>query len=171
MDNIFSELHTLNASLSDNATECLCKDILNCSGTVVGLGAGRMGYSLQAFIMRLSHLGFSSYMIGDTTTPRIGSGDLLLVNSSSGETQSIMLLARLGKTHGAKVFGITSGKNSTLSNLSDSCIFYNTIESCQLMKTAYEQFTYLFFDNCAEKLANRVKLTVNEIENNHSILE
>ena len=31
--------------------------------SIFGLGAGRMGYSLRAFIMRLSHLGYNAYML------------------------------------------------------------------------------------------------------------
>ena len=44
-----------------------------------------MGYSIQAFIMRLSHLGYPAFMIGDMSLPRIGSDDLVIVNSILGK--------------------------------------------------------------------------------------
>ena len=171
MDKILAEMFELNLSLSSNAHDKVTDEILSCPGKIIGLGAGRMGYSLQAFIMRLSHLGYSAYMNGDTTTPRIGEGDLVIVNSSSGETQSINLLAELAVKHGAKVFGITSSRESSLAKLAHTCIFYNEINSDQLMKTAYEQFSYLFLDSCAAILATKGKLSIHEIEKNHSILE
>jgi 6-phospho-3-hexuloisomerase len=171
LDKILTEMRELNSSLSPNALDTIAYEILNCSGKIIGLGAGRMGYSLQAFIMRLSHLGYKAYMIGDTTTPRIGKGDLVIVNSSSGETQSIILLAELAVQHGARVLGITSGKTSSLTKLAQTCIFYNEINSNQLMKTAYEQFSYLLLDSSAAILATKGSLSVREIEKNHSILE
>src|SRR5512137_2637182 len=58
-------------------------------GKIIGLGAGRMGYSLRAFIMRLSHIGFNASMIGDTNVPRCDENTLCIVNSSSGNTDSI----------------------------------------------------------------------------------
>ena len=57
----------------------------------IGLGAGRMGYSLKAFIMRLSHMGYNATFIGDTNVPRVTSNTVVFVNSSSGETPSIAL--------------------------------------------------------------------------------
>ena len=168
---ILNEIAQLYGTLNVNAADDICNEIQKCEGNIIGLGAGRMGYSLQSFIMRLSHLGFSSYMIGDTTLPRIVAGDLVIVNSSSGETRSVMLLADIAKSHGAKILGLTSGKNSDLARISDLCIFYDKIESMQLMKSAYEQFSFLFFDECAFKLSKHVKLTTDEIETNHSVLE
>lgn len=138
---------------------------------IVGVGAGRMGYSLQAFIMRLSHLGFNSYMLGDTTTPRIGEGDLVIVNSSSGETKSIVKYSEIAKSHGASIFVLTGGNNSSLERIADFTLRYDPIESKQLMKTVYEQFTFLLFDKIAESLAVKVPLTREEIYENHSILE
>ena len=51
MENILSELRMINRSLDPSAKENFTRAILNCDGKVVGLGAGRMGYSIQAFIM------------------------------------------------------------------------------------------------------------------------
>ena len=171
MEYIFSELREIDRSLNPSAKKDFTDAILNCDGKIVGLGAGRMGYSLQAFMMRLSHLGFPAFMIGDTSLPRIGSDDLVIVNSSSGETPSIVLLAEIAKKHGAKILCLTAGVDSSLFKLSNICITYDTFPSSQLMKTAYEQFSYIFFDECALKLAEFGQLEINEIETNHSILE
>jgi len=39
---------------------------------------GRMQLSVRAFAMRLKHMGFDVYVVYDTTSPRIGAGDLLI---------------------------------------------------------------------------------------------
>jgi 6-phospho-3-hexuloisomerase len=141
------------------------------NGRVIGLGAGRMGYSLQSFIMRLSHIGFEAYMIGDTTLPRVGIGDIVVVNSSSGNTPSINLYAKQAKDAGAKIVLLTSAKNCLIGNLSNFIILYTVKKNMQLMKTVHEQFSLLFLDYIAHRLVVDNDLNVNEIENNHSILE
>lgn len=171
MEKIFSELTEMYKTIDPNSKDLIAKEILSCEGAVVGLGAGRMGYALQAFIMRLSHLGYKSYMIGDTSLPRIGSNDLVIVNSSSGETPSILLLAKIAQQAGARIILLTGNSDSSLAKISDLTITYENIRTEQLMKTVYEQFSFLFFDSCAAQLAELGTLTVSEIEINHSILE
>jgi len=171
MEKIFSELTEMYKTIEPNSKDLIAKEILSCEGVVVGLGAGRMGYALQAFIMRLSHLGYESYMIGDTSLPRIGSNDLVIVNSSSGETPSILLLAKIAQQAGARIILVTGNSDSSLAKISDLTITYENIRTEQLMKTVYEQFSFLFFDSCAALLAELGTLTVSDIEVNHSILE
>lgn len=138
---------------------------------VFGLGAGRMGYSLQAFIMRLSHMNIQSYMIGDTTLPRIKKGDLVFINSSSGETKSIVLLAQIAKQHGAVLVAITTNHKSTIAAMSDITLQVNGIRSEQPMKTIYEQSSYLLLDCLAAYLIGYLKIDLNFMSQNHSILE
>ena len=130
-----------------------------------------MGYSVQAFAMRLSHLGFNSYMLGDTNLPKINAGDIVLVNSSSGETPTIVLLAKIAKNFNAKLLVITSNADSTLGQMADLKICYKPIASEQLMKSAYEQFTFLLFDHMADQIFKRTDNDKKWVENNHSILE
>ena len=66
---------------------------------------------------------------------------------------------------------LTSGRGSTLANIADRVIYYEKIETMQLMKTVYEQFSYLLFDSCSSLLAEIGTLSVSEIETNHSVLE
>ena len=141
------------------------------SNSFVGLGAGRMGYSLQSFIMRLSHLGLKSFMIGDTTVPRINENSVVLINSSSGETESIKLYAQQAKDAGSSIVLFTSNLNSSISKLSDIIIYLPKIETKQIMKTIYEQYSFLLFDHLVMMLINKLKLDKELIETNHSILE
>jgi 6-phospho-3-hexuloisomerase len=47
---------------------------------------GRSGFVLRCFCMRLMHLGYRAYFVGETVTPPIAESDLLIVLSGSGET-------------------------------------------------------------------------------------
>ena len=171
MKTIFNELEYLWNTIDHDELKLFTDAIAHADSNIIGLGAGRMGYAVQAFSMRLSHLGFRSYMIGDTTLPRIREGDLIIVNSSSGETPSIILLAKLAKTHGGKLLVICGAQGSTLSKMADISLHYAKLESSQLMKTAYEQFTFLLFDHIAHCVFEVSNTDLSWVEENHSILE
>lgn len=171
MKQIFRELETLEASIDEQCIREIVEIISLCNGRIICIGAGRMGYTIQSFTMRLSHLGFDSYMIGDTTLPKIKSGDLTIINSSSGETQSIFLFAKLAKKYGARLICVTSEENSSIAKIADYVLSYNKIKSQQMMKTVYEQFTFLLFDYIAEEVRKEKNISINFVENNHSILE
>ena len=53
-------------------------------------GAGRSGFCARGFANRMMHLGFTVYFVGETTTPSIQEGDLLIVGSGSGTTASLV---------------------------------------------------------------------------------
>ncbi|MFH1774191.1 MAG: 6-phospho-3-hexuloisomerase [Methanobacteriota archaeon] len=82
-------------------------------------GAGRSGLVARAFAMRLMHLGINVFVIGETVTPAIGEGDLLITISGSGETTSVVNAARIAKNVKAKVALITSYPNSSTGKLAD----------------------------------------------------
>lgn len=72
--------------------------------------------------MRLMHLGFKAYVVGDTITPAFESGDLLIVGSGSGETLGSVNTARKAKKLGGKVVLITTRSESTLAGISDCVV-------------------------------------------------
>jgi 6-phospho-3-hexuloisomerase len=87
---------------------------------VVGVvGAGRSGLVAKAFAMRLMHMGFNVFVIGETITPAIGAGDILLAVSGSGDTAITVSSAEIAKRVGARVMSITSFPSSSLAKLSD----------------------------------------------------
>lgn len=138
---------------------------------IIGLGAGRMGYALRAFIMRLCHMGFNASMIGDTNVPRVRKNTIILINSSSGETPSIIQYAKQAKYEKGKIFLTSCSTNSTIGLLSDFIIKLPTIQSQQLMKSPYEQFSMLLYDYVVIKLMKSLDLDPDKVSYNHSILE
>ncbi len=86
---------------------------------VLVMGAGRSGLVGRAFAMRLLHLGFNSYVLGDTIVPSVKKGDLVVAISGSGRTQLIVTAAETAKKVGATVAAITTYPDSPLGKLAD----------------------------------------------------
>ena len=93
------------------------------SKKILVIGAGRSGLVGKAFAMRLMHLGFNVYVLGETITPSIGEGDIVIAISGSGSTKLIVTAAETAKTVGAKVIAITTYPNSPLGKISDHVVF------------------------------------------------
>ena len=70
-------------------------------------GAGRSGLVVRAFAMRLMHLGLQVYVVGDVTTPAFAAGDLLVIGSGSGETDSLCAVPRKAKALGGVLAVVT----------------------------------------------------------------
>lgn len=172
MDDIFKELQTMWDGTDKTSLDSFIDTIVHArEKTLVGIGAGRMGYSLQSFIMRLSHLGYTAYMIGDTTLPRVDSETIAIVNTSSGETPSIKLYVEQCREAGVYIVAFTTNPHSSIARLADLTISVPFIQSAQLMKTVYEQYSFVLFDYIAGRILELAELKVSWVEKNHSILE
>jgi 6-phospho-3-hexuloisomerase len=94
-------------------------DTLLTAKRVFVVGAGRSGLVVKAFAMRLMHLGINVYVVGETITPALYKGDVVIAVSGSGETDLIVESAKISKKIGAKLIAITSRSNSSLAKLAD----------------------------------------------------
>ncbi len=94
-------------------------DALLSARRVFVVGAGRSGLVMKAYAMRLMHLDFDVHVIGETVTPSLRSGDLLVALSGSGETDLIVQSANMAKKSGTKVVAITTYRDSSLAKLAN----------------------------------------------------
>jgi len=169
---ILNELENISNTLNPEEIDVVVK--LCTSGKfdkIVGFGAGRMGYALRAFIMRLCHIGFDAYMIGDTNFPKIDEKTLVLINSSSGNTETMVLYAMQAKKFNGQVVTFTANASGSLNSVSDYLVTYQVNETKQIMKTVYEQFSFILFDHIAECIIQQSKRSRTWISSNHSISE
>lgn len=104
--------------LDKESIKMMIQKILN-SKRIFLMGAGRSGLVAKAFAMRLMHLGFSVYVVGETTTPAVQPEDVVIAISGSGETHSIADLGKIVKDIGSTLITVTSKKESTLGRISD----------------------------------------------------
>src|SRR6185295_16665997 len=71
------------AALGPDEGERMCAEILQ-ARHIACYGVGREGLMMKDLCMRLMHLGLDAHVVGDMTTPQLGSGDLLLVSAGPG---------------------------------------------------------------------------------------
>ncbi|MCD6403122.1 MAG: 6-phospho-3-hexuloisomerase [Candidatus Aenigmarchaeota archaeon] len=158
------------------------------SKRVFVVGAGRSGLVVKSFAMRLMHLGFEVYVVGETITPPIKKDDLLVALSGSGSTSFVVLVARTAKKLGAKVVAITSHPDSPLGKLSDHIVkiggrgeeFVRDYVSDQLkgfsksltpMGTLFELSSSIFLDSVIAALMDIMGKSEEELKKKHTNLE
>ncbi|MGD0330924.1 MAG: 6-phospho-3-hexuloisomerase [Nitrososphaeria archaeon] len=93
------------------------------SNKLLIMGAGRSGLVGGAFAMRLLHLGFNAFVLGDTIVPSIDKDDLVIAISGSGSTKLIVTAAQAAQQVGAKIVSLTSYPSSPLAKLSTHTVF------------------------------------------------
>jgi len=176
---ILSELGFVLSKISQNQVDKLTSRIVS-SKKIALVGAGRVGMATRAFAMRLKHLGIDAYMIGDSNVPSIGEGDLLIVSSGSGETQTIYDLAVIGKNNKACLALITGNVDSRIGKLADFIVEIKApskvksvqgFKSVQPMTTLNEQCLFIFFDAVVLELMKKMKETHETMWPRHSNLE
>ncbi len=121
MNFIADHLKRVASKLDTVSVKALVDSIMSAERIFV-MGAGRSGLVARAFAMRLMHMGFNVYVVGETTTPAVNTEDLVIAVSGSGETTSIASLGMIAKRIGSKLATITSNKDSSLGRISDVVI-------------------------------------------------
>jgi 6-phospho-3-hexuloisomerase len=123
------------------------------------LGEGRSGLVGRMFAMRLMHLGKQAYVVGETITPAIGGGDLLIAMSGSGETGTVVMMAEGAENAGAQIAAITANPESRLAGLADLIVRIPTqhklqgASSRQYGGSLFEQTALLLFETMISMLA------------------
>ena len=107
--------------IDEREVDDFVKSILSAKRVFV-FGAGRSGLVTKAFAMRLSQIGLSTYVVGETITPGMKKGDLFVIVSGSGETTSAVSAAKVAKQIGVKVYAVTSYPTSSLGKIVESCV-------------------------------------------------
>jgi 6-phospho 3-hexuloisomerase len=109
-------------SVSTNDIEKI-KKLFFKSNRIFVYGAGRSGLVAKAFSIRLVHLGFETFVIGETITAPVQKGDLVIIISGSGETIPAIMTADIAHKLGAKVVSITGKKKSDISKYADITLY------------------------------------------------
>ncbi len=107
--------------ISEEEIRKFIQEILNAERIYV-IGAGRSGLVAKAFAMRLMHLGLQSYVVGETITPAISEGDVIVAFSGSGNTKTVADISETAKEIGAKICLITSAPGSRIGRIADCSV-------------------------------------------------
>jgi len=152
------------------------------------MGAGRSGLVVKGFAMRLMHLGFNVYVVGETVTPAVETDDLLIVISGSGETKSINEMSALAKAKGTRLAAVTSNRDSTLGTISDAIVVVKGRTKASGMDfmerqvvgshisfaplgTMFEISTMVFLDGIIAALMEITKKSEEDLKKKHATLE
>jgi 6-phospho-3-hexuloisomerase len=156
---------------------------------VLVMGAGRSGLVGRAFAMRLMHLGFNVYVLGETITPSIGRDDVVVAISGSGRTQLIVTAAEAAKKVDAKVIAVTSYPDSPLGRLADIVVeipgrtklapdidyFARQIlgihEPLAPLGTLFEDTAMAFLDGVTVELMHRLGKSERDLKLRHANIE
>ena len=173
----------LDAALGAIDTEAAEKfaDLLQGADEIFCAGAGRSGFQIRGFAMRLMHMGLNSYMVGETCTPNITKDGLLVICSGSGTTKSLVNHAQKAKEVGAKIALITINPNSTIGQLADVVIeipavspksdVQGAVKSIQPMGSLFEQSEGIFMDIMILILMERMGLDSDTMFGRHANME
>lgn len=143
---------------------------------VVIFGRGRSGNISRAFAIRLGHLGFRSFFVGETSTPPVSEDDVVLLVSGSGQTFSVVLTAKIAHDLGAKVLTVTSEPTSELAEHADLVVPLATQggeHAAELapLGTVFEATAHLFFDGVVAELMERLGENEDSMAQRHATLE
>ncbi|MFB2771027.1 6-phospho-3-hexuloisomerase [Pelatocladus sp. BLCC-F211] len=142
-------------------------------------GEGRSGLVIRMFAMRLMHLGRQVYVVGETITPAIQQGDLLIDFSGSGTTEHVLEIASKAKEIGAYIASITTQIDSPLAKIADFLIHIEAAAkqdhshqySQQFSGSLFEQSSLLIFDALFHFLSHTINKSSENLWALHANLE
>ncbi|MDQ1253831.1 MAG: 6-phospho-3-hexuloisomerase [Euryarchaeota archaeon] len=189
MKQIIDHLDEVTEKLDTEAVKNMLQKIINGKRIFV-MGAGRSGLVAKAFAMRLMHLGFSVYVVGETTTPAVRPDDVVVAISGSGETRSIADLGKIVKYIGSTLITVTSKKESTLGRISDiivvlpsktkidpdagGCLEKNMrgdYKNLPPLGTSFEITSLIFLDSLIAQLITLTGASEAELKSRHTNIE
>lgn len=166
-------------SLSDEALEDFISRI-EAANAIFCSAQGRSGYVLRCFCMRLMHLGYRVYFCGETITPAIGEGDMLVVLSGSGETASTFDSVQIAKKRGAMIFAILGHLGTRIAPLADHSIHLpgttklrrdSEPVSSQMAGSLFEQAAFIFLEAVVLALSQNRGAEIDSALRLHAVIE
>lgn len=180
LEHVLAELSANQRKIKEEGLRALAEEIIQADHIFLA-GAGRSGIAIQGFANRLMHLGKSVSLVGEISSPHSHPGDLLIVGSGSGETESLVALARKAKRNAVKICLITMDKNSTIGQLADVIVVLPGVSpklkeeaattSIQPMGSAFEQISFLTYDAIILDLMEQLGESSNTMFSRHADLE
>ncbi|MCX6666017.1 MAG: SIS domain-containing protein [Euryarchaeota archaeon] len=140
-------------------------------------GAGRSGLVAKAFAIRLVHLGFQTFVIGETIGAPVKKGDLTVIVTGSGETIPTVMTAEIAHKIGVKVLVIAGKKDSRVLKFADLSVVLSAEcdepERKQLapLGTLFEASAWIFLDGLVSELMERKGETEKSMQLRHATLE
>jgi 6-phospho-3-hexuloisomerase len=138
-------------------------------------GVGRSGLVARAFAMRLVQLGLEVYFIGETITPIVSAGDLVVIVSNTGTTMSAVQTANIARRVGAAVVAVTSSRTSKLAAASNTVLQVREDHPegkarYAPLATLFEDATLVLLDSVVAQLMEQRGQTEADMRARHAIM-
>jgi 6-phospho-3-hexuloisomerase len=133
-------------------------DAIGRANRIFVLGEGRSGLVMRMLAVRLMHLGAPTFVVGETATPAIEPGDLLVACSGSGETAVTCLLAEKAAAAGAAVGCFTADSDSRLAKSAGIVVTVPTQHKLGAGTVATAQYGASLFEQCTLVLCEAIVL-------------
>ena len=178
IDLVLEENRRVLGQMDHRSVEQLADAILGARRIFVA-GEGRSGLAVRMLAMRLMHLGSNVYVQGETTTPALRKGDLVIALSGSGSTGVVSMIAGTARRIGAQVVAVTTQPESPLAAVADLVIQIHASakqdHSCRHSKqfagSLFEQSAILLFDALFYVLSGRLDTDAQTLWGRHTNLE
>lgn len=173
---VLAEITQVLPRLPAGQAEALEEALLQ-SPAVFVTGEGRSGMVGRCFAMRLMHLGLNAHVVGETVTPPLHAGDLLLAISGSGRTDTTVTRARAAAGLGGRVAALTAAEQSPLAEVSHLLLALPTSglrpagESAQYGGSLFEQCSLIVLEAIALDLQRRLGRRPEEMDARHATIE
>jgi 6-phospho 3-hexuloisomerase len=147
------------------------------SNRIFVYGAGRSGLVSKAFAIRLVHLGFQTFVIGETIGAPVKKGDLVFIVSGSGETIPAVMTAEIAKNLGATIVVVTGKRHSRITKFSNLAVILaadcTEKERKQFapLGTLFEASAWILLDGIIAELMKTKKETEESMRSRHATLE
>lgn len=139
-------------------------------------GEGRSGLMAKGFAMRLMHLGYEVFVVGETITPALKEEDLFIAVSGSGKSNNVISDAKKAKSIGCKIITFTSNSKSELALSSDIVVivpgtvksdYGENRKSVQLLSSLFDQSIHIVLDAVCLCLSKRDNISNDTATSGH----
>ena len=163
-------------SETDKSNAAKLMRLVDEAGRIFVGGAGRSGLVSRFFAMRLVHSGYNVNMVGEIVTPAIKAGDLLVLVSGSGGTETLLPFVKKAKSVGAKLVVISMKAKSAMADVADLTIQIGNDNSFPLTKgmpmgSQFELSTLIYLEAIIGDIIEAKGLTEEGMRAIHANLE
>lgn len=137
-------------------------------------GVGRSGLIAKAFAIRLVQMGLEVYFVGETVTPIVEEGHLVVIVSHTGETMSAIQTANIVRRVGARVITITANAHSKLASASNVVVLIHPPKDEDRRRlaplgTLFEVATLIYLDGIVAQLMEKLGQGEGSMRKRHAI--
>lgn len=149
---------------------------INKSNRIFIDGEGRSGLQAKGFAMRLMHLGYTVFVVGETIAPALTKQDIFIAVSGSGESGNVLASAKKAVDTGCTVLTVTSKPSSSIASLGKAVLVVpGTVRSeqgeartsIQLLSTLFDQTLHIVLDSVCLLLSIRDQFSNEEATKKH----